>query len=122
MADLLPCPFCGNSSDLIVDGYQNRWVCCDGCGAQTSEFGSETDEQAIAKWNCRTPPAPQAMPPVTLPEPACWTLTEILDKRETTYRALLWFSNPVNCAWSALYTADQLLTAIADDRKLRGGA
>jgi hypothetical protein len=69
-----------------------------------------------------TPPAPQAMPPVTLPEPTCWTLTEILDKRETTYRALLWFSNPVNCAWSALYTADQLRTAIADDRKLRGGA
>ena len=42
----------------------------------------------------------KAMKPV---EPVAWTLTEELTKRETTTRAHLWFSNPVNCLWTPLY-------------------
>ena len=37
-------------------------------------------------------------------EPVAWTLTETLNKRETTTSGYLWFSNPQNCAWTPLYT------------------
>jgi hypothetical protein len=40
-------------------------------------------------------------------EPVAWTLTEELEKRETTTRAHLWFSDPVNCMWTPLYTSPQ---------------
>ena len=40
-------------------------------------------------------------------EPVAWTLTEELIKRETTTHAHLWFSNPVNCMWTPLYTSPQ---------------
>ena len=39
------------------------------------------------------------------PEPACWTLTETLAAKETTCSARLWFVNPVNSAWTPLFTA-----------------
>lgn len=35
--------------------------------------------------------------------PACWTLRSELDSRETTCRAHLWFSDPVNSSWAPLY-------------------
>ena len=35
--------------------------------------------------------------------PVAWTLQETLDKRETTHRAYLWFVDPQNSAWAALY-------------------
>ena len=38
-------------------------------------------------------------------EPVAWALTAELEKRETTTRAHLWFSDPVNCMWTPLYTA-----------------
>ena len=37
-------------------------------------------------------------------EPTAWVLTEELEKRETTTRAHLWFTNPVNCMWTPIYT------------------
>ena len=37
-------------------------------------------------------------------EPVAWVLTAELDKRETTTRAHLWFSDPVNCMWTPIYT------------------
>jgi hypothetical protein len=37
-------------------------------------------------------------------EPVAWALTEQLTKRETTTRGYLWFSDPVNCMWTPLYT------------------
>lgn len=46
------------------------------------------------------------LPP--LPEPVAWTLASTLDDRETTTRAYLWFTNPVNCSWAPLYTAEQV--------------
>ena len=39
------------------------------------------------------------------PEPVAWTLTETLNKRVTRTNCYLWFSNPQNSAWTALYTA-----------------
>lgn len=49
-----------------------------------------------------------------------WTLAETLSKRETTHRAYLWFTNPQNSAWSALYalTPEDVL-AVNADRKHR---
>ena len=40
-------------------------------------------------------------------EPVAWTLTETLDKRETTTTGYLWFKNPVNACWSPLYATPQ---------------
>lgn len=57
----------------------------------------------IAWQAARRTPAPVGV------EPAAWTLTAELEKRETTTRAHLWFSDPVNCMWTPLYTADQVL-------------
>ncbi len=36
--------------------------------------------------------------------PVAWTLTETLEKRETTTTGYLWFSNPQNSCWTPLYT------------------
>lgn len=53
-------------------------------------------------------------------EPVAWTLQETLDKRETTCSAHLWFADPINSAWSPLYThrpkAAQPLTRAQADR------
>ena len=40
-------------------------------------------------------------------KPAAWTLTATLDKRETTTKGYLWFSDPLNYCWTPLYTAPQ---------------
>jgi hypothetical protein len=37
-------------------------------------------------------------------ETVAWTLSETLDKRETTTTGYLWFSDPQNSAWTPLYT------------------
>lgn len=47
-----------------------------------------------------------ALPP--LPVGVAWTLTETLTRKETTTRGYLWFTNPINCCWTALYTAEQM--------------
>lgn len=67
-----------------------------------------------------TPPAPQAMPPVTLPEPAAWALcmNGHLVAFASVYEKAA--GQSPGCT-EPLYTADQLRIAIADDRKLRGG-
>jgi hypothetical protein len=36
-------------------------------------------------------------------QPACWVLTEQLEKRETTHRGYLWFSDPQNSSWTPLF-------------------
>ena len=38
------------------------------------------------------------------PSPVAWTLTETLTRKETTTRAYLWFTDPVNCLWTPLYS------------------
>lgn len=35
--------------------------------------------------------------------PVAWTLRETLDKRETTIRGYLWFTDPKNSSWVPLY-------------------
>lgn len=35
--------------------------------------------------------------------PIAWTLAETLQKKETTTKGYLWFSDPQNCMWSPLY-------------------
>lgn len=53
---LLPCSVCGGEARLSSDGYSlDLRVRCDECGARTEDF--ETDKEAIAAWNRRSPPA-----------------------------------------------------------------
>lgn len=40
-------------------------------------------------------------------EPAAWVLTSDLTRRETTTKAHLWFSDPVNCMWTPIFTTPQ---------------
>jgi hypothetical protein len=47
---------------------------------------------------------PWPLHPAPVQEPVAWVLTAELDKRETTTRAHLWFSDPVNCLWTPIYT------------------
>ena len=72
MSDLKPCPFCGNDgSGPIEDALHiseidmmGEWkapmaytVQCDKCTATMGYY--ETEEDAIAAWNTRTPTPPQ---------------------------------------------------------------
>jgi len=49
----------------------------------------------------------QAAPSVA-PEPVAWTLQSELDAAQTTCSAHLWFTNPRNSAWTALFTREQI--------------
>ena len=64
MSELKPCPFCGDTDDIVVerkDCYECELdyyvVKCDGCGLQLG-FGLEfeSEEEAIAAWNRRAQP------------------------------------------------------------------
>ena len=50
---------------------------------------------------------PDAAPSVA-PEPVAWTLQSELDAAQTTCSAHLWFTNPRNSAWTALFTREQI--------------
>ncbi|WP_239009675.1 hypothetical protein [Delftia lacustris] len=71
------------------------------------EYLKRNGLQGSPLWAAEAAPqAPAA--PVVLPEPALWTLQSELDAKRTTTSGHLWFSNPVNCLWTGLYTAQQL--------------
>lgn len=60
---LLPCPFCGGKAGVIqLTGDGPRTVECDECHCRSC-WG--TEEEVIAAWNRRTPPA-------AVPEPWGW--------------------------------------------------
>lgn len=127
-AELLPCPFCGGKPHVRpsqdADGCFWAWVQCGQCGARTQgDWVSSCTgacpifyEGVRNEWNQRALPATSSVSNAgsgALPagvEPVAWTLTETLDKRETTTTARLWFSDPVNCMWTPLYTAAQVLS------------
>jgi len=50
----------------------------------------------------------QSAAPSVAPEPVAWTLQSELDAAQTTCSAHLWFTNPRNSAWTALFTREQI--------------
>ena len=54
------------------------------------------------------PAAPADAAPSVAPEPVAWTLQSELDAAQTTCSAHLWFTNPRNSAWTALFTREQI--------------
>ena len=71
MSALKPCPFCGSTEDAPIEAIvhvsmsEHDWrnpswtVQCDNC---TATMGySDTEEEAIAAWNTRTPTGRQAL-------------------------------------------------------------
>ncbi len=49
--------------------------------------------------------------------PVAWTLQSELDARETTCKAHLWFSDPVNSAWAPLYDQAAIDAAVGAERE-----
>jgi len=63
-------------------------------------------EQRLSN-ECAHPQPPQPKQEQSAPRggaPVAWTLTETLEKKETTTTGRLWFSNPQNSLWTPLYT------------------
>ena len=110
--ELLPCPFCGR--EAMMSHSRDGEVCNVRCAGWSvgnclgAGPNCYTEADAVAGWNRRAPveEAARALPADV--KPAAWTLTETLDKRETTTTARLWFSDPVNCMWTGLFTAAQV--------------
>jgi len=46
--------------------------------------------------------------PSVAPEPVAWTLQSELDAAQTTCSSHLWFTNPRNSAWTALFTREKI--------------
>ena len=66
----------------------------------------------LAKWGAPDP-ASHPVAATAGMEPVAWTLTKELEKRETTTHGHLWFTDPVNCMWTPLYTASQVQAMLA---------
>lgn len=98
-AELLPCPFCGEAAKHSFNSLYGdmSMASCKSCGATAY----------APKWNRRAVLAKWGGQPAGAGDPVAWTLTSILRKRETTTKGYLWFSDPVNSQWTALYTTPQ---------------
>jgi hypothetical protein len=74
-------------------------------GDDTLTFQFMDEGPFVAHSALASPPAP-AQPSTQAGEVVeCWVPTEQLEKRETTTRGYLWFSDPENSAWTPLYAA-----------------
>jgi len=71
------------------------------CGGICNKCGKSHDGKANASL-------PFAAAPSVAPEPVAWTLQSELDAAQTTCSAHLWFTNPRNSAWTALFTREQI--------------
>lgn len=72
--------------------------------------GPDATDAGLHAWRLgETPPAaPADAAPSVAPEPVAWTLQSELDAAQTTCSAHLWFTNPRNSAWTALFTREQI--------------
>ena len=51
MSEIKPCPFCGNSEDLVIRGRVLSYIYCWNCGAESGLADSK--DEAIEAWNQR---------------------------------------------------------------------
>lgn len=51
-------------------------------------------------------------------KPACWTLRSELDAADSTCGAHMWFSDPRNSGWEALYRRDAIDRVLAHSREV----
>lgn len=104
MSDLKNCHFCGGEARFSRDGYSlDLRVRCDECGARTEDF--ETDKEAIAAWNRRSPPA--AVPAIEVTEAQADVLGV---PKAVIEKVLAYFSTPP--IWNV--TPDEVKAAIAE--------
>jgi Lar family restriction alleviation protein len=72
--ELKPCPFCGGEPTLDDDTMGHSVVCCYHCYAQAG-FGPG-DDAAIAKWNTRATPQPDASALVEAAKALCGAIVQ----------------------------------------------
>ena len=54
MTKLKPCPFCGGMATLEIDKeYEQSWVSCQNCGAETMLMYDDNGDVATEAWNRR---------------------------------------------------------------------
>jgi hypothetical protein len=51
--------------------------------------------------------------------PTCWTLSDALDRGESTHRNYLWFSDPQNSCWEPLYRGKAVEAVLTEVKRLR---
>lgn len=60
---LLPCPFCGGTPQVIMEGSINQFISCTSCKCSTDDTG----DSSVTAWNRRAPSLP--VPPASAAEP-----------------------------------------------------
>ncbi len=77
MSEIKPCPFCGNSEDLVIRGRVLSYIYCWNCGAESGLADSK--DEAIEAWNQR---------------PYDYDMPAIVKKVQRMEAALKIFANP----------------------------
>lgn len=85
----------------LVDGkWVAQWPICDSEEGARATFGmyGEGAQLRVARFVREE----AQLANTEQSEPVAWVLTEQLERRETTTRGYLWFSDPANCMWTPL--------------------
>ncbi len=94
---------CGKVDD---EGKQFAWDTEPDSGDRVDDFCRLHPGKTVPLF--AQPPAEPAAQPATDAEPVAWTLQSELEAAQTTCNAHLWFTNPRNSAWTALFTREQI--------------
>ena len=115
MNELKPCPF--EAKAEAIAAWTRRRAQPEPAASADADYPCRSDGRcqyaidhgAEGMGHCPRGKCAMADPaPSVAPEPVAWTLQSELDAAQTTCSAHLWFTNPRNSAWTALFTREQI--------------